>query len=253
MIFNSVEYALFFPIVFVVYWLLGKKLRLQNIFAVVASYVFYAWWDWRFLGLLIGMSLISWLAGELLTKNCSKFIARFRKTIMWSAVVTDVAILGFFKYYNFFLESFGAIFNLQSSNLNLILPLGISFYTFQSVAYVVDAYHNKLSISPSKFNNLVNCFLYIAFFPKLLAGPIERPANLLPQIQHKRVFEYDTAVDGCRQILWGLFKKMVVADNCAIYVNSVYSDYANQSASTLLLAAILYTIQIYGDFSGIAI
>lgn len=178
---------------------------------------------------------------------------------MWLAIAIDLATLGFFKYYNFFVESFCNLFSLNSnlSTLNLILPLGISFFTFQAISYVVDAYHGKLNSSlatqvahQSIISSLIECFLYIGFFPKLLAGPIERPTHLIPQIQQKRVFEYDTAVDGCRQILWGLFKKVVVADNCATYVNAVYADYTNQSGSTLLLAAILYTIQIYGDFSG---
>ena len=156
-------------------------------------------------------------------------------------------VLGVFKYYNFFVNSFADLFGLQNSihSLKIVLPLGISFFTFQAISYVVDVYKRK--IEPT---NMVDCLLYIAFFPKLLAGPIERPTNLIPQIQKSRVFEYDLAVDGCRQILWGLFKKVVIADNCALYVNQVYGDYANQSGSTLLLAAILYTIQIYGDFSG---
>ena len=162
-------------------------------------------------------------------------------------IVIDLMVLGAFKYYNFFVGSFACLFGLQTSihSLKIVLPLGISFFTFQAIAYVVDVYKRK--IEPT---NLVDCLLYVGFFPKLLAGPIERPTNLIPQIQKERVFEYDLAVDGCRQMLWGLFKKVVIADNAAIYVNQVYGDYANQSGSTLLLAAILYTIQIYGDFSG---
>lgn len=167
--------------------------------------------------------------------------------LLVSIVVLDLMVLGAFKYYNFFVGSFADLFGLQNSihSLKIVLPLGISFFTFQAVAYIVDVYKHKIEST-----NLIDCLLYIAFFPKLLAGPIERPTNLIPQIQKPRVFEYDLAVDGCRQILWGLFKKVVIADNCALYVNQVYSDYANQSGSTLLLAAILYTIQIYGDFSG---
>lgn len=162
-------------------------------------------------------------------------------------IVIDLMVLGAFKYYNFFVGSFAGLFGLQSNihSLKIVLPLGISFFTFQAIAYVVDVYKRK--IEPT---NLVDCLLYVGFFPKLLAGPIERPTNLVPQIQKPRVFEYDLAVDGCRQMLWGLFKKVVIADNAAIYVNQVYGDYAHQSGSTLLLAAILYTIQIYGDFSG---
>lgn len=265
MLFNSLEFAIFFPIVFAIYWLLQKRLRLQNLFVVIVSYVFYAWWNWRFLGLLMGMSLLSWLAGKMIARSqnhaeCLRggqnvpFADKSRELRVESGkiwlglcVVIDLLILGLFKYYNFFVNSFADLFGLQNSihSLKIVLPLGISFFTFQAISYVVDVYKRK--IEPT---NMVDCLLYIGFFPKLLAGPIERPTNLIPQIQKPRVFEYDLAVDGCRQILWGLFKKVVIADNCALYVNQVYGDYANQSGSTLLLASILYTIQIYGDFSG---
>lgn len=241
MLFNSIEFLVFLPIVFALYWMLRKSVKWQNIFLLLASYVFYAWWDWRFLGLLVGMSVVAWISGFLVTKP--------RKPKLWliTNIVLDLGVLAIFKYYNFFVGSFANLFGLQDSihSLKIVLPLGISFFTFQAIAYVVDVYKRK--IEPT---NLVDCLLYIGFFPKLLAGPIERPTNLIPQIQKERVFEYDLAVDGCRQILWGLFKKVVIADNCALYVNKVYGDYANQSGSTLLLAAILYTIQIYGDFSG---
>lgn len=241
MLFNSIEFAIFLPLVFAIYWLLNKHLRWQNLFVVLASYVFYGWWDWRFLGLLIGMSFISWLCAERVKKQQTKIW-------MWIAIAIDLSILGFFKYYHFFVTSFCNLFHITTihSTLNLILPLGISFFTFQAISYVVDAYHNKLP----KQTTLIDCLLFIGFSPKLLAGPIERPSNFLPQCQQKREFDYNLAVDGCRQILWGLFKKVVVADNCATYVNAVYGDIAHQSGSTLLLAAILYTIQIYGDFSG---
>lgn len=239
---------MFLPIVFAIYWLLSKNLKLQNIFVVLASYVFYAWWDWRFLGLLIGMSFLSWGSSWLINKSqITNYKSQIPKFWLWLSIAINVGILGIFKYYNFFISSFAELFGLQNSihSLKIVLPLGISFFTFQAISYVVDVYKRK--IEPT---NLVDCLLYIGFFPKLLAGPIERPTNLIPQIQRNRVFEYDLAVDGCRQILWGLFKKVVIADNCALYVNQVYGDYANQSGSTLLLAAILYTIQIYGDFSG---
>lgn len=255
MLFNSIEFAIFFPIVFIIYWLLSKNLKLQNIFVVLASYVFYAWWDWRFIGLLVGMSIVSWLGGKYISLAQNKantsegggralFVA---KSLLLTIIVLDVMVLGVFKYCNFFISSFADLFGLQNSihSLKIVLPLGISFFTFQAISYVVDVYKRK--IEPT---NMVDCLLYIGFFPKLLAGPIERPTNLIPQIQRNRVFEYDLAADGCRQMLWGLFKKVVIADNCALYVNQVYGDYAHQSGSTLLFAAILYTIQIYGDFSG---
>ena len=253
MLFNSITYAFFLPIVFVLYWLLNKNLKLQNVFVVLASYVFYAWWDWRFLILLFGMSLLSWLCGSLIEKEKNHSLinsltpSTLSKCCMITSIVINVGILAIFKYYNFFVYSFADLFGLQNSihSLKIVLPLGISFFTFQAVSYVVDVYKHKI-----KPTSLIDCLFYIGFFPKLLAGPIERPTNLIPQIQKSRVFDYDLAVDGCRQMLWGLFKKVVVADNCASFVNQIYGDYTNQSGSTLLLATIFYTIQIYGDFSG---
>lgn len=252
MLFNSIEYMLFLPIVFAIYWLLRKNYKWQNIALLLASYVFYAWWDWRFLGLLFGMSLFSWICGKMVKKSIEGLrggqnVVFASKFWLIASIVVDLMVLGAFKYYNFFVGSFADLFGLQNSihSLKIVLPLGISFFTFQAIAYVVDVYKRK--IEPTNF---IDCLLYIGFFPKLLAGPIERPTNLIPQIQKPRVFEYDLAVDGCRQMLWGLFKKIVVADNCAIYVDQVWATYDTQSGSTLLLAAILYTIQIYGDFSG---
>lgn len=248
MLFNSIEFAIFLPIVFIIYWLLSKNLKLQNIFVVLASYVFYAWWDYRFLLLLFGMSFLSWVSGWLITHH-TLHITHKGLPKLWLTVniILNLSILAIFKYYNFFVSSFADLFGLQNSihSLKIVLPLGISFFTFQAISYVVDVYKRK--IDPT---NLIDCLFYIGFFPKLLAGPIERPTNLIPQIQKNRVFEYNLAVDGCRQMLWGLFKKVVIADNCALYVNQVYGDYTHQSGSTLLLSAILYTIQIYGDFSG---
>lgn len=250
MLFNSIQFAVFLPIIFAIYWILRSNLKLQNLFVVIASYVFYGWWDWRFLGLLLGMSVFAWICGAQIAKSpeySGVNISPSQRFWLTANIVIDVGILAVFKYYNFFVGSFADLFGLQTSihSLKIVLPLGISFFTFQAIAYVVDVYKRKIEST-----NLVDCLLYVGFFPKLLAGPIERPTNLIPQIQKPRVFEYDLAVDGCRQMLWGLFKKVVIADNAALYVNQVYGDYANQSGSTLLLAAILYTIQIYGDFSG---
>lgn len=248
MVFNSLEFAIFLPIVFATYWLLRKNMKWQNVFLLLASYLFYAWWDWRFLGLLFGMSFLSWGTAWLINKSAIiNHQSSISKLWLTANIVLNIGILAVFKYYNFFVGSFAELFGLQNSihSLKIVLPLGVSFFTFQAIAYVVDVYKRK--IEPTNF---VDCLLYIGFFPKLLAGPIERPTNLIPQIQNERIFEYDLAVDGCRQMFWGLFKKVVIADNAAIYVNQVYADYTNQSGSTLLLAVILYTIQIYGDFSG---
>ena len=255
MLFNSLEFAIFLPIVFIIYWfVLQKNLKLQNLFIVVVSYIFYGWWDYRFLFLIALTSFCSWLSGVLIEKARERstpptwFSA---KTLLISNIVLNLAILGFFKYYNFFVDSFIDLFGafgitLQSSTLNIILPVGISFYTFQALSYSIDVYRKK--IEPTK--DIVAFFAFVSFFPQLVAGPIERATNLLPQFYTSRKFDYDTAVDGMRQILWGLFKKIVVADNCAIYVNEVFADYTNQSGSTLLLGAIFFAFQIYGDFSG---
>ena len=253
MLFNSIQFAVFLPIVFLLYWFVFDRfickskyqLRLQNAFVVVASYVFYGWWDWRFLVLIAFTSFCSWGSGLLIGKAESKKKA---KTWMWLNIVLNLGILALFKYYDFFVTEFAQLFNLPTDGLLLkvILPVGISFYTFQALSYSIDVYRGK--IEPT--HDIIAFFAFISFFPQLVAGPIERATNLLPQFLKKREFDYDTAVDGMRQILWGLFKKIVVADNCAVYVNQVFADYTNQTGSTLLLAAIFFTFQIYGDFSG---
>ena len=253
MLFNSIQFAIFLPIVFLLYWFVFDRfiskskwqLRLQNAFVVLASYVFYGWWDWRFLLLIAFTSFCSWGSGLLIGKAESKKKA---KTWMWLNVVLNLGILALFKYYDFFVTEFARLFHVSTEGLLLkvILPVGISFYTFQALSYSIDVYRGK--IAPTK--DMVAFFAFITFFPQLVAGPIERATNLLPQFLQKREFNYDTAVDGMRQILWGLFKKIVVADNCAVYVDNVFSSYQTQSGSTLLLAAIFFTFQIYGDFSG---
>ena len=249
MLFNSFEYILFLPIVFLIYWGIGYshindhlKLRLQNAFVVLASYVFYGWWDGRFLLLIAFTSFCSWGSGILIVKS--------EKSKFWliANIVFNLGILATFKYYDFFVREFGLLFGISTDSLllKIILPVGISFYTFQALSYSIDVYRKK--IEPTR--DILAFFAYVAFFPQLVAGPIERATNLLPQFQTNRKFNYDQAVDGMRQILWGLFKKIVVADNCAIYVNQVWATYDTQTGSTLLLAAILFTFQIYGDFSG---
>ena len=239
MLFNSIEFAFFLPIVFLIYWAIGYahikdtlKLRLQNAFVVIASYVFYGWWDWRFLLLIAFTSFCSWGSGLLISRATSQ-----NKAKAWTAanIVINLAILAIFKYYS-----------TDSLLLRIILPVGISFYTFQALSYSIDVYRKK--IEPTK--DIIAFFAFIAFFPQLVAGPIERATNLLPQFLSNRKFSYDQGVDGMRQILWGLFKKIIVADNCAAYVDQVWATYDTQSGSTLLLAAILFTFQIYGDFSG---
>ena len=253
MVFNSIQFAIFLPLVFAIYWILRKNLRLQNFFVVLASYVFYGWWDWRFLILIAFTSFCSWGSGLLIerSKRCMVYGVRCingAKFWLTANIVINLAILGVFKYYDFFVTSFAGMLGVDASRhlLNVILPVGISFYTFQALSYSIDVYRGK--IEPTR--DPIAFFAYVAFFPQLVAGPIERATNLLPQFQKARTFDYAEAVEGCRRILWGLFKKMVIADNCAIYVDSVWKDYSAQSGSTLVLAAILFAFQIYGDFSG---
>jgi D-alanyl-lipoteichoic acid acyltransferase DltB (MBOAT superfamily) len=253
MLFNSLQFALFLPIVFLLYWFVFDRfisksehqLRLQNAFVVVASYVFYGWWDWKFLLLIAFTSFCSWGSGLLIGKAKSKKEAKTWTTLN---IVLNLSILALFKYYDFFVAEFVQLFHVSSERflLKVMLPVGISFYTFQALSYSIDVYWGK--IEPTK--DIVAFFAFISFFPQLVAGPIERATNLLPQFLKKREFDYDTAVDGMRQILWGLFKKIVVADNCAMYVDQVFPDYMNQTGSTLLLAAFFFTFEIYGDFSG---
>ena len=251
--FNSIQFAVFLPIVFLLYWFAFDRfiskskwqLRIQNAFIVVASYVFYGWWDWRFLLLIAFTSFCSWGSGLLIRRAVKRKEAKIWTTLN---IVLNLGILALFKYYDFFVTEFAQLFHVSTDGLLLkvILPVGISFYTFQALSYSIDVYRGK--IEPTK--DIVAFFAFISFFPQLVAGPIERATNLLPQFLKKREFDYETAVDGMRQILWGLFKKIVVADNCAVYVDQVFSNYTNQTGSTLLLAAIFFTFQIYGDFSG---
>ena len=253
MLFNSFEFAIFLPIVFLLYWFVfdyalskcKRQLLWQNLFVVVASYIFYGWWDWRFLILIAITTLLSFLSGIGIEHAPTQ---RSKKAVMIANIIINLGILGIYKYYDFFATQFARLFGIESDFLllHLILPVGISFYTFQALSYSIDVYRKQ--IQPT--HDIVAFTAFLSFFPQLVAGPIERATNLLPQFQKKRSFDYVTAVDGMRQILWGLFKKIVVADNCATYVDTVFADISNQSGSTLLLAAVLFTFQIYGDFSG---
>lgn len=240
MLFNSFEFLLFLPLVFIGYWLLQKHLKAQNLFVVAASYLFYGWWDWRFLLLMAFTTLCSFLSGVLMNRG---------KWVMWLNVGVNLAVLGLFKYYDFFAQSFADAFlggNADGLLLHLILPVGISFYTFQALSYSIDVCRGTLP--PTR--DAVAFFAYVSFFPQLVAGPIERAVSLLPQFERQRSFEYSVAVDGMRQMLWGFFKKMVVADSCAIYVDNVFAHPDWFNGASLLLAALLFTIQIYCDFSG---
>ncbi|WP_308587730.1 MBOAT family O-acyltransferase [uncultured Parabacteroides sp.] len=259
MLFNSITFLIFLIIVFILYWyVLNKNLKSQNCFILISSYIFYGWWDWRFLLLIVFTSFCSWLSGLLIqhkrdTDHNTKTdqSRRYCRWIVGTNIVINLIILGFFKYYNFFVDNFVSAFaevgiNLQVSTLKIILPVGISFYTFQALSYSIDVYRKQ--IEPTK--DIISFLAFISFFPQLVAGPIERATHLLPQFYHPRRFDYIKAVDGLRQILWGFFKKVVVADNCAILVNSIFENQETANGSALLLGAILFTFQIYGDFSG---
>ena len=250
MLFNQIEFLIFLPIVFSIYWLLGSERRIsQNLLIVVASYFFYGWWDWRFLGLIAFSSLIDFWIAILLGGQRSNIK---RKCLLAVSIFVNLGFLAFFKYFNFFSESLSKAFTFMGESisdpvlLNIVLPVGISFYTFQTLSYSIDVYRKKLE--PTK--SVVTFFAYVSFFPQLVAGPIERATHLLPQFTEKRKFDYSASVDGLRQVLWGLFKKVVIADNCAYYANEIFSNYENYSASTLFLGAVLFAFQIYGDFSG---
>lgn len=252
MLFNSIAFALFLPIVFVLYWFVfNKNIKIQNFFIVIVSYIFYGWWDWRFLLLMSFTTLLSWLSGYYVFYFDKKNKLNFARLISAFNIIINLLILGFFKYFDFFVESFVEMFSyfnitLQPTTLRIILPVGISFYTFQALSYSIDVYRKKLEPA----HDIISFFAYVSFFPQLVAGPIERATNLLPQFYVKRYFKYDFAADGMRQILWGLFKKVIVADNCAIYANKVFENYQNLSGSELLVGAIFFAFQIYGDFSG---
>lgn len=225
-----------------------KSIKLQNLLIVIASYVFYGWWDWRFLSLIAFSTLVDYSVGIRLGIEQNQLK---RKILLWTSIIVNLGFLGFFKYYNFFLDNFTQAFSflgrdISVSSLNIILPVGISFYTFQTLSYSIDVYKGKLK--PTK--DIIAFSAFVSFFPQLVAGPIERATNLLPQFYKSREFDYNKAVDGMRQILWGLFKKVVIADNAAVFANLIFNNSADYSGSTLLLGAIFFTFQIYGDFSG---
>ncbi|KAA1246944.1 MBOAT family protein [Aquimarina sp. RZ0] len=251
MLFNSIEFAIFLPIVFFLYWFIAnKKLKLQNILLLTVSYIFYGWWDWRFLSLILFSTIIDFFVGIGLSKINDNNVFK-RKLFLWISILVNLGFLGFFKYYNFFVDSFVDAFSffgktISNSSLNIILPVGISFYTFQTLSYTIDVYRKKLE--PTK--DFIVFGAFVSFFPQLVAGPIERATHLLPQFYKKREFSYEKSVDGLRQILWGLFKKIVIADNSAEIANQIFNNSGNHSGSTLFLGALFFTFQIYGDFSG---
>ena len=251
MLFNSFEFLFFLPIVWIAYWSLKNHLRLQNLLVVVASYVFYGWWDWRFLILIAFTSAWSYVVGLV---ELRRWEARPSRALLTISLIVNLGILGVFKYYDFFVDSFVSAFGFlfpgtlsaSTSSLHLILPVGISFYTFQALSYTIDVYRRNIRPTRDPFA----FFAFISFFPQLVAGPIERATNLLPQFLREKEFSYPDAVVGCRQMLWGFFKKMVVADNCAVVVNQYLNNGGMDNGLMILCGAFLFSVQIYCDFSG---
>jgi alginate O-acetyltransferase complex protein AlgI len=249
MLFNSIDFAIFLPLVFAGYWLAGRLgLKAQNLFILISSYIFYGWWDWRFLSLVMVSTLIDYFVGRRLAETTHN---GKRKRLLATSIILNLGLLGVFKYLNFFLENFVAAFSLFGSEisyhpLNIILPVGISFYTFQTISYSIDVYKRKLQ----PVSDFMAFAAFVSFFPQLVAGPIERATTLLPQFFAKRRFDYSQAADGLRQMLWGLFKKVVIADNCAVYIDMVYGNPEGYNSGTLFFAVMLFPLQVYGDFSG---
>ena len=246
MLFNSFDFLIFFSVFFVCYWFSVKNIKLQNIILLIGSYVFYSFTDWRFLLLLISVSTFNYFLGL----NIEKAI-KYKRLLMYIGLAQGLGILAFFKYFNFFITSLNDIFytvNINSNfkTLNILIPLGISFFTFRTISYVLDVYNEKIKAT----KDWIVFFNYISFFPSILSGPIDKVNLLVPQIETKRSFNYNDATNGMRQILWGMFKKIVIADNCSIFVNDTFDNYSQHSGSTLLLGAFFFSFQLYADFSG---
>ncbi|WP_425236055.1 MBOAT family O-acyltransferase [Ulvibacterium sp.] len=251
MLFNSVQFALFLPIVFLCYWVITKiRPKAQNLFLIAASYFFYAWWDWRFLGLIIFSTVVDYVVGQRIYVQVDD--RKKAKAWLMVSVMANLGLLGFFKYYNFFVDSLvdglqALGYTLGSTyTLNIILPVGISFYTFQTLSYSFDIYYRRLKPT----TNFVAFTAFVSFFPQLVAGPIERASNLLHQIERPRMFRYKQAADGLKLILWGLFKKLAIADALAPMVDDIFAHYGTYPSSTLILGVVMFSFQVYGDFSG---
>jgi D-alanyl-lipoteichoic acid acyltransferase DltB (MBOAT superfamily) len=247
MLFHTLEFLLFFSAFFLLYWFVfNNHIKAQNALVLIVSYIFYGWWDWRFLSLIAFSTLVDYSIGILLLKE-----NKFRLILLWVSIIVNIGLLGFFKYFNFFTDNLADLlssigFQPHRTVLNIILPVGISFYTFQTLSYTIDVYKRK--IMPTR--DLIVFGAFVSFFPQLVAGPIERASHLLPQFNKKRNFNYKLAVDGSKQILWGLFKKVVIADKCGEMANMIFDNSADLNGSTLILGAVFFAFQIYGDFSG---
>jgi alginate O-acetyltransferase complex protein AlgI len=249
MLFNSINFAIFLPIIFFLYWFANKgKLKFQNVILLLASYFFYASWDYRFLFLLLFSSGLDFYTG---IKIDSAQLKKHKKAWLFLSICINLGFLGLFKYYNFFAESFADAlhllgFKVSDFTLKLILPVGISFYTFHGLSYIIDIYNGKIKAE----RNVIDYAVFVSFFPLLVAGPIERATQLLPQLKVRRSFDVSKAINGLQQMLWGFFKKIVIADNCATYVNQIFANSESYDGSTLVIGAVFFAFQVYGDFSG---
>lgn len=249
MFFNSLHFAIFLPIVFLLYWFVANKSKTaQNSILILASYYFYSCWDWRFLNLLLFSTLLVYFAA-LKIENSSGEI--FRKFWLWLTTITSLGFLAIFKYYDFFANSFAGLatgfgWHLDPILLKLILPVGISFYTFHGLSYIIDIYYKRIKAE----QNVIDFALFVSYFPLLVAGPIERATHLLPQLKIKRAFHFEKAKEGIYQIIWGLVKKVVIADTCSMYANAIFDNYTSMNSLSLILGAVYFAFQIYGDFSG---
>lgn len=249
MLFNSIEFLIYFPTVFLLYWyFFADKIKMRNLFLIIVSYIFYGWWDWRFLLLIIISSYVDYIVAQKIYKSDDN---SRRKRLLSISLIINLGFLGIFKYFNFFADSFISAFtffgqNFEYNRLLIILPVGISFYTFQTLSYTIDIYRHKMKPTTSA----INFFAFVCFFPQLVAGPIERAVNLIPQFEKKHFFNYSQVVSGLRLVLWGMFKKVVIADRLAVYVDAVYNNVPQHSGITLYLATVFFAFQIYCDFSG---
>ena len=248
MIFNSIDFGLFFPLVFFLFWIVFKNtIKARNIFLIAVSYFFYGWWDWRFLSLIVISSVIDFIAGNKIFEETDK---NKRKIWLSFSLITNLGFLGFFKYYNFFIDSFVDAFSIfgqdiGTSNLDIILPAGISFYTFQTLSYTLDIYYKK--IKPTK--DVFSFFAFVSFFPQLVAGPIERAKDLLPQFFKKSEINYELLRSGLLLMVWGFFKKIVIADRLAVFVDASYNDIENLDSITFCFTVVFFAFQLYLDFS----
>lgn len=246
MLFNSISFLVFYPCVFILYWVFKKNIRLQNQLLLVSSFYFYASWNWKFLFLLTFTIVLDYVSGILIEKNQNHLI--LKRIWMFLSVGINVGFLGVFKYYNFFVDSFATLFGVdpQSYTLNLILPVGISFYTFHGLSYVIDIYKNRIQAE----RNFVDYALFVSYFPLLVAGPIERATHLLPQLKKIRFLSEEKVKSALLIILLGFFKKIVIADNLAFFVNQIFEDPETKSSTELFFGMVFFSFQIYGDFSG---